>query len=298
MRGIITTVQRMSIHDGPGLRSTVFMKGCNLRCKWCHNPETWSRNRQLQYIASRCVHCHTCVAACPQNIIIGTDDGISVDRKKCDLCGECVDRCLTDALSFVGRDVTVAELMEELLSDRIFYETSGGGITVSGGEPLIQADFCLELLKACRKEKIHTAVESNMTADWKTIAEIADYADLWMCDLKMYDSGKHRMWTGVGNERIVENISRLAETGAEMIVRTPVIPEVNDSPEEIRKICTLLKSLGGNVRYELLGFHSLGFGKFENLGMKNPIPSMKDYGKSGLQKLKDIVKEYNLDEVK
>lgn len=227
--------------------------------------------------------------------ISGNGDCIAIDREACVLCGACVRSCLTGALSFVGKEVTVEETMEELLSDRIFYETSGGGITISGGEPLVQADFCRSILEECRKEKIHTAVESNMTVDWKTIFCIAHYVDLWMCDLKMFDTGKHRSWTGAGNERIIDNISRLAKTGAEMIVRTPVIPGVNDSVEEIRTICSMLRELGGNIRYELLGFHSLGFDKFDNLGMENPIRTMKDYDRSGLQKLKDIVKEYNLE---
>lgn len=294
MKGTVTHIQRMSIHDGPGIRSTVFMKGCNLRCRWCHNPETWSAGKQLQYIESKCTGCRTCIRTCPQEVFTESGGRLEISRRKCTLCGKCIQGCRGEALSVVGMDMSAGELFEAINEDRIFYETSGGGVTFSGGEPLLQADFVGEVLGMCRKSGIHTAVESNLNAGWDKVEQLASSTDLWMCDFKIHDSAKHREWTGCGNGLIADNIKRLAATGADLIVRTPVIPGVNDSAEEIGFICEFLSRLGGHVRYELLGFHSLGFCKFENLGMDNPLPSMKDLPQEKLESLKNIVETYKL----
>ena len=290
MKGIITAIQRMSIHDGPGLRSTLFMKGCNLRCRWCHNPETWSPLKQLQHIPSRCMECHTCQSVCRYDVFSSGEGSLELDRKSCILCGDCVENCPGDALSIVGREITAGDAAAELLSDKVFFETAGGGVTISGGEPLLQAEFCREVLEICKNEDVHTAIESNLTGDWQVISGMSDFVDLWMCDLKVFDSDKHKYWTGAGNERIMDNLARLAKTGAEMIVRTPVIPGVNDNEYEIKNICGFLKKIGGNVRYELLKFHNLGFGKFDNPGMTNEMDASAHLEDSTFEQLNEIVK--------
>ncbi len=290
MTGTITTIQRMSIHDGPGIRSTVFMKGCNLRCKWCHNPETWSRAKQLQHIESKCLHCFSCISVCEQNAISSIENRIKINHQACNTCGKCCEKCPSEALSAIGREVTADSLTEELEKDRVFYETSSGGITISGGEPFMQADFVIELLEQCQKEGLHTAIETNMSMPWESIFPALSHTDLWMCDLKVFDSDKHKYWTGAGNERIMDNLARLAKTGAEMIVRTPVIPGVNDNEYEIKNICGFLKKIGGNVRYELLKFHNLGFGKFDNLGMTNEMDASAHLEDSTFEQLNEIVK--------
>lgn len=292
MKGIITAIQRMSIHDGPGLRSTLFMKGCNLRCRWCHNPETWSPLKQLQHIPSRCMECHTCRSVCRYDVFSSGEGPLELDRESCILCGDCVENCPGEALSIVGRELTAEDAAAELLSDKVFFETAGGGVTISGGEPLMQAEFCREVLEICKNEDVHTAIETNLTGSRQVISGLSDYVDLWMCDLKIYDSAKHKEWTGAGNEIIKENIARLAMSGAALTVRTPVIPGVNDDENEIGKICGFLSSVHGNIVYELLPFHTLGFEKYGNLGMRNPMNGTRDLDIAVLERLKRIPEQY------
>lgn len=293
MKGIITAIQRMSIHDGPGIRSTLFFKGCDLRCAWCHNPETWSRHRQLQYIASKCICCGTCIAACGlQALRIG--EKLVIDRERCNLCGQCVAECPSGALSRIGREITAEEAVCELLADKTFFRTSGGGVTLSGGEPLLQAGFAREILRGCLAEGVHTAVESNLTETWGVIEPFLPLVKLWMCDLKLADPALHRRWTGQDNGRIIDNLRKLADKNVPIIVRTPVVPGVNDTHEAIGSLCRIVSALGGNVAYELLGFHPLGFGKFDDLGMTNPMVGTGALDSSVLAELKKIPQYYGI----
>ena len=290
--GRITFVQRMSLHDGPGIRSTVFMKGCNLRCRWCHNPETWDAAFQLQYIGSKCLHCLTCAGVCPVKAIVPVDGRLYIERNLCNLCGKCAERCPGEALSVVGRDCTPEGLLNEVLKDRIFYDISSGGVTVSGGEPLMQDVFVREFLTLCKANSIHTAVETNLNIPWTHIEPLLPYTDLWMCDIKVFDTRLHEKWTGSSNALILENIRKLCGTGAEIIVRTPVVPGVNDSEEEIGKIASYLSEYKGDIRYELLPFHTLGFEKFDNLGMGNPMAGAEPVDRDRLGKLKKFISQY------
>ena len=293
MTGTITTIQRMSVHDGPGLRSVVFMKGCNMRCRWCHNPETWSRTPQLQYVAEKCIGCLTCAAVCPSGAV-GSADGPVFERSVCTSCGTCADACPARALTMVGREVSVGGLWEEVAKDLPYFLNSGGGITVSGGEPLLQADFVKQFLTLCRENGLNTAIQTNASLDWRLIEDLIPVTDLWMCDLKVLDSGKHKAWTGIGNDDIIRNITALASEGHELVVRTPVIPGVNDTVEEIDGICRILAPYAGIVKYVLLGFHTLGFGKFVNLGMHNSIEDMEPLPRKRLEELKSIPLKYDL----
>jgi pyruvate formate lyase activating enzyme len=281
MKATITTIQRMSLHDGPGIRSTLFLKGCNYRCPWCHNPETLTPEIQLQHISSKCISCSTCVAVCNKGALYFKDGVLNIERSLCDVCGKCSESCLSGALNLVGREVSVDEAFEELLQDRVFYETSGGGITISGGEPFLQPEFVAELLRRCREEGLHTAVQTNLSLSWENISLALPFVDLWMCDLKGSDYAD-----------VICNLKRLADSGAEMVVRTPVIPGVNDSRHEIARLCETVRSLGPGVRYELMPFHTLGFGKYSDLGMSNPMIGAKDYEAADFALLCNVLKEY------
>lgn len=296
MKGTITTIQRMSIHDGPGIRSTLFLKGCNLHCAWCHNPETWSIRPQLQYISSKCICCGSCVHVCG-NRALQIGDKLIIDRNACSKCGLCVNACVTGALTWIGKQVESSEIVHELLQDRVYFEKSGGGVTLSGGEPLLQPDFAEDILRYCCQEGVHTAVETNLTEPWPIVERFLPLVKLWMCDLKVADSDIHRKWTGLGNAQIIANLHRLSECGIPIIVRTPVIPGVNDSQEAIEDICKIVSELKGNVAYELLGFHTLGFGKFTDLGIENKMAGIAPLDRSVLKNLQQIPEHYGLKRV-
>lgn len=294
MKGIITAIQRMSINDGPGIRTTVFLKGCNMRCKWCHNPETWSGRYELQYCESKCIHCFSCKKVCPADAVSIYDNRIEFDRLKCIVCGRCEAECYTGAVSVVGKEVSASEIMNELMTDNEYYKVSGGGITVSGGEPLLQNGFVAEIFKLCRHSGIHTAIETNMSIAWDKISSLIPWVDLWMCDLKMMDPVRHKAWTGIDNSAILENIRNLADSGAHLIVRTPVIPGVNDNAEDITSICRYLAGLGDNVTYEMLPFHRFGFDKFRSLSIMNEMEKCPDLDMEQYESLKKIPEKYKL----
>ena len=288
MKGLITALQRMSIHDGPGIRTVVFMKGCNMRCKWCHNPETWTRERQIQYIREKCIHCLTCLHTCPEGAVTEGDGRMEIDRKKCSTCGLCTQHCYAGALSMVGREVSPEELWVEIEQDLPFFEESHGGVTVSGGEPLMQQGFVREFLGILKENGVPTAVETNASFPWECMEELLPLTDLWLCDLKLSDDRKHREWTGIGNGQIVSNLKSLAESGAKLCVRTPVVPGVNDSEEEIAAICSLLEPIKDKITYQLLGFHTLGFGKYDSLGMDNAMAGLNALPEKRLEELQKI----------
>jgi len=288
MEGIITTIQRMSIHDGPGIRTTIFMKGCNLRCEWCHNPETWSNKNQLQYFQDKCLNCKECINTCRIDALKMTEDGLLIDRNKCSNCGECISTCFPEALTLVGQKVTIDEVIKIILQDKAFYDESIGGVTISGGEPLLQKAFIKELLMACKENNIHTAIETNLYSNWEFIEDLLPFVDLWMCDLKIADTSLHKIHTGHANEIIISNLKGLSVRNVPVIVRTPVIPGINDNFNAISEICNIIKDMNNLVYYELLGFHSLGFNKFESLGMINPLTNKEFMQKENLNKLYEI----------
>ncbi len=266
-QGMIFNIQRFSIHDGPGIRTTVFFKGCPLNCRWCSNPESQSRHRELLYNPRNCRRCHSCVAACPEKAISVREDGyIQIDRNACTRCEACTKVCLPRALYMEGRLVTAGELVEEAIKDRPFYEKSGGGVTVSGGEPLFQAEFLLEFLQALKDEGIHTTVETTGFASREAFESVLPFIDLLYYDLKHPDSVKHRDKTGVGNERILENLAFAIASGKEMVVRIPVIPGFNNTPEAIAGYVELFQKLGIRQAH-LLPFHQYGAGKYDLMGI-------------------------------
>ena len=266
LTGMITDVQHFSVHDGPGIRTTVFVKGCNLRCFWCHNPETLESGPELQYFQDRCISCGNCVPVCPESAHSMTDGAHAFDRERCTACGACADVCYPRALAMIGTRRDAADIVEIVLRDRAYYEQSGGGVTISGGEPLLQLEFTRAVLEGCRQEGVHTAIETAANVSWSRIERILSVTDLVMMDIKTMDSEAHRRATGAPNERILENATRLSQMGVPLIVRTPVVPGVNSDTESIRCIAEFVSGLDSVVSYELLRFHSMAASKYASLG--------------------------------
>jgi pyruvate formate lyase activating enzyme len=270
MTGRIFDIKKYSIHDGPGIRTTVFFKGCPLGCLWCHNPEGIETGSELMHWPSRCSRCYSCIAACPPGAIAKAEDGsIGIDKKKCDLCGKCAEACLYDAMQMVGREVTVDELVREIEKDRVFYEQSGGGATFSGGDPLAQPTFLGEVLDALRSRSIRTAVDISGFAQDGTLDRISVKTDLVLYDLKVMDEAKHREVTGVSNAPILENLKRVAANGTEVWIRIPLIAGVNDDDENIVGTIAFLQSLKKIKNVGLLPYHSGGLEKARRLGKES-----------------------------
>ncbi len=291
--GMIFDIRRFSVHDGPGLRTTVFFKGCPLRCYWCHNPESQHRRRELLYWPERCIACQSCVAACPQGAIAWNRDGPLVDTSKCTLSGACVEACYAEARQIAGRGTTVAEVMSEVERDISFYESSGGGVTFSGGEPLLQADFLLELLAACRRFEIHTALDTSGFATWETLDRVRSFVDLFLYDVKLMDPVKHRKYTLVFNTRILDNLRRLANLGHPIILRLPVIPTVNDDLENLQATGQLAADLGLS-RIDLLPYHAAATGKYERLHRSYRLPDVQTPSDERLGEIAHVLEGYGL----
>jgi pyruvate formate lyase activating enzyme len=262
--GIVFNTMRFSIHDGPGIRTTVFLKGCPLRCKWCHNPESQDCQPHLMLFAERCRLCGDCVAVCPRHGIGDPADGLKVPEE-CDACGSCAEACVAGARELAGRLMTVAELMDELRRDVVFFDESGGGITISGGEPLLQPAFTRGLLTACLEQGIHSVLDTCGFAAPDVFASISALADLVLYDLKAMDSTIHSRFTGVPNDTILANLQALARTGKPIVVRFPLIPGVNDSSEELMALGSFVRSCGLS-RLDVLPYHRIGTGKYARLG--------------------------------
>ncbi|MDR2618395.1 MAG: glycyl-radical enzyme activating protein, partial [Treponema sp.] len=260
--GLIFNIQRFSIHDGPGIRTTVFMKGCNLRCYWCHNPESLKAAPEIQFVRNRCIGCGACADACP-----AAAEGRSARfTPGCTGCGACAGACYPGALTLAGKRYTAQELAGLLLKDRELMAGSGGGVTFSGGEPLLQADFAAAALSALKHEGVHTAIETASNLEWEAFEKVLPFTDLFICDIKASSAELHRLGTGVSNGLILENLRRLSGTGAEILLRIPVIPGFNDSEETILETGGFVRSLGRKAPVELLAFHNICAGKYDALG--------------------------------
>ena len=293
--GFITNIQRFSIHDGPGIRTTVFLKGCNLRCYWCHNPETLDIRPQLQLFLDRCIGCGECFERCPQGGHIVVDGRREFHRDRCIGCGTCADTCYAQALVLVGEEKTVEEVVDVVLRDRPFYETSNGGVTLSGGEPLMQLDFSVAILERCREEGLHTAIETAANYAWSRVAAILSVTDLVMMDIKLIDPERHREATGVSNTRILENALRLGEQPQPLIVRTPIVPGVNDRAEDVAAIAEFVSGLPNLLYYELLPFHPLARGKYDSLDMPYRAVGLETPSKETMDALTDVALQFGIE---
>lgn len=272
--GIVFDIKRFSIHDGPGIRTTVFFKGCPLSCRWCHNPESQASELELMVRSNRCIQCEACLAACEQGAISKGPDGISTDAEMCTLCGACVEACYAEARQIVGRDMTVAQVIAEIERDIAFYDESGGGVTFSGGEPLSQPDFLLSLLRACRGREIHTALDTCGFAAWETLDRVREYVDLFLYDLKLMDDARHRSYTGVSNGLILSNLQALSRRGHAVVLRVPIIPGINDDEQNIRQTGAFASALPRLRRVDLLPYHRAGTEKYGRLNKVYELPEI------------------------
>lgn len=272
-KGFIFDIKRFAIHDGPGTRTTVFLKGCPLRCRWCHNPEGQLPLPQLSVSSQRCMACKTCLPLCVPNAI-ALNGGPIVDRVLCDQCGACAVACPTETLQMIGRSIMLTELIDELGRDRILYEESGGGVTFSGGEPLMQGEFLAASLKACKEHGWHTAVDTSGFGHPDVVAQITGYTDLFLYDLKVVESGKHRQWAGADNEIVLRNLFDLNDRGAHVIIRVPMVPSLTATEENIHSISTMLRSKTNINEIHLLNYHSHGRSKVDRLGLSETLPRM------------------------
>ena len=289
MNGLITTIQRMSLHDGPGIRSTIFLKGCNMHCSWCHNPETLSAKPELEWIRGKCIRCNSCIEVC-QSGAFSLKNGVSDFQKDlCNSCFDCVPVCYAEAISKVGREVTPKEVFAEVEQDFPFFRTSGGGVTISGGEPMLQAEFTSRTLALFKKAGIHTALDTNLSVSWKQYEKVLPFTDLVLADLKMIDDTLHLKWTGKHNITILENFYKLDESGVPYFIRTPVVPGVNDNEKEISNIARFVASLKNIRNFELLPYHTLASCKYTNLELENTLENTKDLSKERLEELQKII---------
>lgn len=283
-------IQRGSYHDGPGIRTVVFLKGCNLSCFWCQNPESQDTKKQVLFYKSRCVECGACVEICPSKCYEVTEEGIVYHRENCIGCGACIPGCCGEALEMSGKMMSVDDVLAEIMKDEAYYRLSGGGMTVSGGEPLLQAEPLKELLKKAKEAGINTAIETAANVGNKVLEEVLPLVDFIFIDLKLLDSELHRKYCGCKNDKIIDNIKRVAEKGLDLTIRTPVIPGVNDDENVIREMALFVKKLGVK-NYELLPFHKMGGNKYKALGLDYAANSLETISKNKIDELKKIVAE-------
>ncbi|MEN8245123.1 MAG: glycyl-radical enzyme activating protein [Thermodesulfobacteriota bacterium] len=273
--GIIFDIKRYAIHDGPGIRTTVFFKGCPLTCPWCHNPEGIDQSPRVVYRKSMCIGCLECIDACPEKALSPGPDGIITNELYCQHCGTCVDTCPAGARERAGKTETVESLMETIRKDVPFFDTSGGGVTFSGGEPLMQAQFLWEMLEACGKEDIHRVLDTTGYTDPDTLKRVARGIDLFLFDLKFMNAEQHRHFTGVSNEQILKNLELLANLGSRIIIRIPLIPGINDNKDNINNMATFLAHLPQIKTVHILPYHDFQKSKYEKFSMNYQARDIK-----------------------
>jgi len=292
--GIVFDLRRYSIHDGPGIRTTIFFKGCPLRCWWCHNPEGQSPTIEVIFRPNRCIHCGACLIACAHGAISPDGEEPLPDRDKCQRCGACVVACYAEARQVVGRELSVAQVLAAVQRDTAFYDESGGGVTLSGGEPLWQADFALALLQACQRQEIHTAVDTCGFAPWATLDRLRAYTALFLYDLKLLDEARHRQFTGVSNRLILQNLQALSQRGHHIVLRVPVIPGINDDDASLRQIGAFAAALPHLDGVDLLPYHHIGVDKYVRLDRPYQLTATRPPAAERMAEMAHLLRQFGL----
>lgn len=269
-RGIIFDIQRYSLHDGPGLRTNVFFKGCSLACEWCSNPESRQGRPEIAFFAQNCFECGDCVVVCAAEAVAQTAEGLRWDSQRCDRCGKCVQVCASGAFQMIGREVSAGEVLDQVLRDAAFYQ-EGGGLTLTGGEPALQPAFAAALLALAKAEGLHTAIETCGNVPWAHYEQLLPFVDLFLYDIKHVNPALHHLGTHVDNRLVLENAARLAQAGARLVVRVPLIPEFNQDEGSLKQLARFAQSLPGVQEVHLLPYHSLARAKYRALGKAYPM---------------------------
>jgi pyruvate formate lyase activating enzyme len=303
LRGVILEIQRMSTEDGPGIRTTVFFKGCSLHCAWCHNPESISPRVQIQWVGNRCLGCRTCLSVCPQGALSATPEGMTINRRLCDGCGKCAEECPSTAMELLGTLWDVDDLCRELIKDQVYFEKSGGGITLGGGEPTLQSPFATDLLKRLKERGIPTAVDTAGLCPWEALEGLLSYTDLILYDLKVMDSQKHNELTGVGNSLIQNNLLQVKRQmekhgqPGELWIRTPIIPEATATEANIEAIGRFIQGqLNGMVgRWDLCAFNNLCRDKYLRLGLDWSFRDRPLLDRSFMERMVEVARNSGVD---
>lgn len=297
MLGLVFNIQRFSIHDGPGIRTTVFLKGCNLRCNWCHNPESFNMKEEIQFFIERCSLCGRCAKVCTQKAISIEGSTLSFDRVKCISCFKCIDACINNARIIIGEFKNSNDIMEIVIKDKPFYDKSGGGVTFSGGEPLLQWEMVLEMLKIAKDNNINTAIETAGNIETSVFESVIKYTDLFLYDIKMLDSARHKLSTNVGNEKILKNLKWLSGNKANVLIRIPIVPGVNDDKKSLQDAADFIINNTNFKRVELLAFHNLAEYKYNSLGLKYAAKDYLIIPKEKILELSDIFSNLGIEVV-
>lgn len=294
MTGTIFNIQKFSIHDGPGIRTTVFLKGCTMACSWCHNPESIARQPEIVFFPNKCIACRRCFGACPTGALRLEGDQRVYDREACRLCGRCAEACYAEAIVVEGREITSEETVAEILKDKPFYDHSDGGATCSGGEPLLQADFVADVFRRCHDAGVHTALDTAGHVPWDRFQVVLPHTDLVLLDLKLIDPERHRQATGVDNARILDNARRLARADLPLWVRIPVIPGHTDDEANIAAIAAFVEPFPNVQQVELLPYHGFAESKYQRLERDYPLAGAQPPGADQMQRLARVIEGHGL----
>ena len=292
---LIFDIKRYAINDGPGIRITIFFKGCSLNCKWCHNPESIPRQQQKMYSSDKCIGSSECIEHCPNDALTLTPEGIVTNADLCEMCGKCAEVCPTKAMEMTGELMSVEQIMKQIKRETLLMDTSNGGVTFSGGEPLLHHEFLVELLEACGKENIHRCIDTTGFSSKEVLLEVADRSEHFLYDLKMMDSAKHKKWTGVPNEKILENLQLLASIGMRLNIRIPLIKGVNDDDENIDESAKFIAALEGDKPIvNILPYHNIAQKKYTKLGKQYDEGIMAEPDIERQNKILEIFKTFGV----
>ena len=293
--GMVWDIKRFAIHDGPGIRTTVFFKGCPLDCWWCHNPESRAAGPEMAFRRNRCLRCGRCVEACPEGAISMNEHLPHLEQEKCVGSQACIEACPTQARTMIGREMSVDQVMDQVRRDTVFYERSAGGVTFSGGEPLMQPEFLCDLLKACRGEGIHTVLDTTGHASPEVMARVAEHVDLFLYDLKIMDDDRHREYCGVSNQIILDNLRDISQRGLPVIVRFPLVPGVNDDEANLDQLGRFVADLPAPCPVDILPYQAMGVGKYEVVGRPFRLPEVAPPAEESIALAVDILGNFGLE---